>query len=42
VTAHGGHVGFVGGSPVRPRYYAEERAVEFLAAHLEQEGRAAI
>jgi predicted alpha/beta-fold hydrolase len=42
VTPHGGHVGFVGGSPLRPRYYAEERAVEFLAAQLEHEGRAAI
>jgi uncharacterized protein len=31
--AHGGHVGFVGGSaPWRPRYHAEARAVEFLDA----------
>ena len=29
---HGGHVGFVGGAaPWRPSYYAEARAVEFLA-----------
>lgn len=34
VTPKGGHVGFVGGWPLRPRYYAEERAVEFLAAQL--------
>jgi predicted alpha/beta-fold hydrolase len=37
--AHGGHVGFVAGRwPWRPRYYAEWRACEFLAAALE--GRA--
>jgi predicted alpha/beta-fold hydrolase len=29
----GGHLGFVGG-PWLPRFYAEERAIEFLAAHL--------
>jgi predicted alpha/beta-fold hydrolase len=33
-TAHGGHVGFVGGSLFKPRYYAEQRAIEFLDAHL--------
>jgi len=31
ITAHGGHVGFVGGSWLRPRYVAEEWAMEFLA-----------
>lgn len=31
VTAGGGHVGFVAGPPVRPTYWAEERAVAFLA-----------
>ena len=32
----GGHVGFVSGfSPLRPRYYAEERAMEFLGNALE-------
>ncbi len=31
VAAGGGHVGFVQGSPWRPRYWAEERAAEFLA-----------
>jgi predicted alpha/beta-fold hydrolase len=31
VTAGGGHVGFVSGSPLRPVYWAEERVVEFLA-----------
>jgi len=35
--AHGGHVGFVGGSaPWRPSYYAEPRAVEFIAQHLRE------
>jgi predicted alpha/beta-fold hydrolase len=30
--AHGGHAGFVGGRvPWRPRYYAEERVLQFLA-----------
>jgi len=33
-TAHGGHVGFVGGWPWRPSYYAEECAERFLSAHL--------
>ena len=33
--AQGGHVGFVSGrSPFAPRYYAEERIVEFLQAQL--------
>jgi predicted alpha/beta-fold hydrolase len=32
--SHGGHVGFVGGrNPFRPRYYAEQRACDFLANH---------
>ena len=36
-TKHGGHVGFVEGrNPFRPRYYAERRAVEFLANHAER------
>ncbi|GAC1337224.1 MAG: hydrolase [Myxococcales bacterium] len=34
VTREGGHVGFVVGGPLRPRYYAEERAASFLAARL--------
>jgi predicted alpha/beta-fold hydrolase len=29
----GGHVGFVAGAPWRPRFWAERRAVEFLASH---------
>lgn len=33
-TGGGGHVGFVHGSPWRPLYYAEQRAVEFLSSHL--------
>jgi predicted alpha/beta-fold hydrolase len=32
VWATGGHVAFVGGSPLWPSYYADRRAVEFLAA----------
>jgi predicted alpha/beta-fold hydrolase len=31
-TAHGGHVGFIGGSTLRPRFWAEEQAVAFLAS----------
>ncbi len=31
-TPGGGHVGFVSGSPLRPAYWAEARAVEFLAS----------
>jgi predicted alpha/beta-fold hydrolase len=30
----GGHLGFVEGSILRPRFYAERRAAEFLAEHL--------
>ena len=34
-TRHGGHTGFIGGpSPFRVRYWAEERAVEFVAGGL--------
>lgn len=34
--AHGGHVGFTAGSaPWRPHYYAEHRAVQFIAEHLQ-------
>lgn len=40
VTRKGGHVGFVAGGPLRPRYYAEERAIQFLASHLAAEARA--
>ena len=32
VSKGGGHVGFIGGSPWRPRYLAEERAGAWLAA----------
>lgn len=34
ITKHGGHVGFVGGSVLRPRYVAEEWALAFLDARL--------
>lgn len=34
VTQKGGHLGFVEGPPWRPRFYAEHRAIEFLAGHL--------
>ena len=34
-TRHGGHTGFIGGtSPFRVRYWAEERAAEFVAGRL--------
>lgn len=37
VSEHGGHVGFVGfGRPRRLRYWAEEAAVEFVAAKLRE------
>jgi predicted alpha/beta-fold hydrolase len=38
VTRRGGHAGFVGGT-IRPRYWAEERAVEWLAERLTPPGR---
>jgi predicted alpha/beta-fold hydrolase len=34
VWPRGGHLGFVEGRPWRPRFYAERRAVEFLAAQI--------
>lgn len=34
ITPAGGHVGFVGGTPWRPVFWAEERAAAFLARHL--------
>ena len=38
-VAKGGHVGFVSGVlPWKPVYFAERRAIEFLAAHLETRG----
>ena len=33
-TDHGGHVGFIGGSPRRPDFWAERQAARFLAARL--------
>lgn len=33
-TEHGGHVGFIGGSPRRPDFWAERQAARFLAARL--------
>jgi predicted alpha/beta-fold hydrolase len=36
--AHGGHVGFIGGgNPFNPRYYAEQRACDFLANYVGRE-----
>lgn len=32
-TARGGHVGFIGGSPRRPEFWAEREAARFLAMH---------
>lgn len=34
LSAHGGHVGFIEGSPLRPRFWADEAAVDFLANRL--------
>lgn len=34
LTRYGGHVGFLSGSLVRPRFWAEKQAVEFLANQL--------
>jgi len=31
ITAHGGHTGFVDGTPVRPGFWAERTAADFLA-----------
>lgn len=31
LTDHGGHVGFVGGTMLRPRYWAEQQVVSFFA-----------
>jgi hypothetical protein len=39
-TAHGGHVGFLGGSLFRPRWWAEARAVGFLATQVHPGGTA--
>jgi predicted alpha/beta-fold hydrolase len=38
LTAAGGHVGFVRGSPLRPACWAEERVLEFVHAHTERAG----
>jgi predicted alpha/beta-fold hydrolase len=35
VTAGGGHVAFVSGAPWRPGFWAEERALDFLAGRLD-------
>lgn len=32
-TPRGGHVGFIGGTPRRPRFWAEAQAARFLALH---------
>ncbi|HKP76601.1 MAG TPA: alpha/beta fold hydrolase [Longimicrobiaceae bacterium] len=34
ITPHGGHVGFVGGPPWRPRFWAEGEAARFVASIL--------
>jgi predicted alpha/beta-fold hydrolase len=34
IEAHGGHVGFIEGSPLRPRFWAEEEAARFLGEAL--------
>jgi uncharacterized protein len=35
VTDTGGHVGFIRGTPIKPRFWAEETAARFLAMHLQ-------
>jgi uncharacterized protein len=40
VTDTGGHVGFIGGTPLRPRFWAEETAARFLAMHLRPHAQA--
>ncbi len=39
ITPHGGHVGWVGGSPLAPRFWAEERAISFVDDLLSREPR---
>ncbi|MBX6362672.1 MAG: hydrolase [Gemmatimonadetes bacterium] len=34
ITDEGGHVGFIGGTPFRPKFWAEEEAARFLAGEL--------
>jgi len=34
LVPHGGHVGFVKGSPLNPRFWADESAIDFLANRL--------
>jgi len=34
-TQHGGHVGFIGGPPWRPRFWAESEAARFLSTRME-------
>jgi predicted alpha/beta-fold hydrolase len=31
ITPHGGHVGFIAGSPLRPAFWAEAEAARFIA-----------
>lgn len=40
ITTTGGHVGFIRGTPVRPRFWAEETAARFLAQCLVPSARA--
>jgi uncharacterized protein len=40
-TGRGGHVGFLGGSLLRPRWWAESRALSFLEAQLHPGGASA-
>ncbi len=39
ITRHGGHVGFIAGSILRPRFWAEEMLAAFLAERLRAGGR---
>ena len=38
LTDHGGHVGFVAGSPLRPRYFADDMTMQFLTERFTAQG----
>lgn len=34
LSSHGGHVGFISGGPIKPKYWLEHRIVKFIIQHL--------